>query len=205
MNTWNETALRATLLTCSLLSLLGALGCTSAYADEKKPYPRPGGSAAPSAGASVSAPPPEKEADIVDGHKPWAPTLDVVLPETASAPPTKDEWASAPRAWEVRVTDPSCKAWRIREWYRFSCGSREIEMISGSREDVAFTCQKTGRDSDACEDAAIIFPMRRGDRRAVEFLGWGNWGPEPDSILTAQFLEGDLHPLISHQGLRWDF
>ncbi|MEO5726371.1 MAG: hypothetical protein ABI134_22275 [Byssovorax sp.] len=204
MNTWNDTALGATLLTCSLL---GALGCTSAHADEKKPYPRPGGSAAPvtSASASAVAPPPEKVADIVDGHKPWAPTLDVVLPETASDPPTKADWASAPRAWDVRVTDPSCKAWRIREWYRFSCGSREIEMISGSNENVTFTCQKTGRDSDSCEEAAIIFPMRRGDRRAVEFLGWGKWGPEPDSILTAQFLEGDPHPLLSHQGLRWDF
>ncbi len=203
MNTWNDTALRATLVTCSLLSLLGALGGTSAFADEKKPYPRPGGSAAPA--ASASAPPPEKEADIVDGHKPWAPTLDVVLPEAASDPPTKADWASAPRAWEARVTDPSCKAWRIREWYRFSCGSREIEMISGSNENVTFTCQKTGRESDLCDDAAIIFPMRRGDLRAVEFLGLSKWGPEPDSILTAQFLEGDPYPLLSHQGLRWDF
>ena len=205
MNTSNDTALRATLLTCSLLSLLGALGCTSAYADEKKPYPRPGGSAAPGASASASAPPPEKEADIVDGHKPWAPTLDVVLPETASAPPTKAEWTSAPRAWEARVMDPSCKAWRIREWYRFSCGFREIEMISGSSENVTFTCQKKERDTLGCNEAAIIFPVRRGDRRAVEFLTWGKWGPEPDSVLTVQFLEGDTYPLLSLQGIRWDF
>lgn len=201
MNTCNDTALRAAFLTCSLFSLLGALGCNSAFADEKKPYPRPGGSAAPAASASASAPPPEKVADIVDGHKPWAPILDVVLPEIASAPPTKDDWESAPRAWEVRVTDPGCKAWRIREWYRFSCVSAaEIEMISGSRENITFTCHKQP-GNDTCEDTAIIFPVRRGDLRAVEFLRWGKWGPDPDSILTVQFLEGDTYPLISLQGI----
>nr|AYM52533.1 hypothetical protein [Aetherobacter fasciculatus] len=207
MNTWNTTAaLRQSLLACALLaSLAGALGCNSAFADEKRPYPKGGSSAAPAAGPSASAAPPEPEPDLVDGHKPWAPTLDVVLPEAASAAPTKVEWASAPRAWEVRITDPGCKAWRIREWYRFSCGFGEIEMISGSNENVSFTCAKTQQDSELCSEAAIIFPVRRGDRRAVEFLAWSKWGPEPDSILTEQFLEGDPYPMISLQGLRWDF
>ena len=206
MNTWNDAALRQSLLACALLPLLAsALGCNSAFADEKRPYPKGGGSAAPSAGPSASAAPPEKEQATVDGHKPWAPTLDVVLPEAASAAPTRDEWASAPRAWDVRITDPGCKAWRIREWYRFSCGYGEIEMISGSRESVSFTCVKTQKDSVLCDEAAIVFPVRRGDRRAVEFLAWSKWGPDPDSILTEQYLEGDPYPMISLQGLRWDF
>jgi hypothetical protein len=200
MKTWNDTTVRALLLACSLL---GAVSCNSAYADEKRPYPKPGGSAAPA--ASVTAMPAENEPKIIDGHKPWVPTLDVVLPGTASEAPTKEEWVSAPPALDVRVTDPGCKAQRIREWYRLSCGFGEVEMISGSRENVTFVCVKTGRDSLTCDEGAIIFPARRGDRRAVEFLSWSKYGLEPDAILTEQFLEGDPYPMISFQGLRWDF
>lgn len=200
MNTWNDTAVRGLLLSCSIAF---AVGCNSAFADEKKPSPKPYGSGAPA--ESASAPPPEPEAKIVDGHKPWAPTLDVVLPETPSAAPAKEEWVTAPAARDVRVTDPGCKAQRIREWYRFSCGFGLVEMISSAREGVSFACVKTQRDSEFCDDAAVIFPMRRGDVRAAQFLRWGKWGPEPDAFLTAQFLEGDPHPQISLQGIRWDF
>ncbi len=198
MTTWNGTALRATLLTCSLV---GALGCNSAFAGEQKPGPKPHGSGAPSA----SAMPPEAPAKLVDGHKPWAPTRDVVLPDVASDAPTKEEWLKAPAALDVRVMDPGCEAHRIREWYRFTCGLGLVEMISGAREGVTFTCTKTQPDTEFCSEAGVVFPVRRGDRRAFQFLGWSRWGPEPDSFLTEQYLEGDTSPSISLQGLRWDF
>lgn len=202
MRTWNDTALTGLLLACSLV---GSVSCNSAYADEKKPYPKPYGSGAPSAGASASAKPPEPEAKPVDGHKPWAPTLDVVLPDVASDPPTKEEWVKAPSAWDVRLTDPGCKAQRIREWYRLSCGFGEVEMISGDSASVSFACLKSAIDSEVCEDGAVIFPARRGDRRAFQFLRWGKWGPEPDALLSEQYLEGDTWPSISLQGVRWEF
>lgn len=201
MRTWNDMALRGLLLACSLL---GGVSCNSAFADEKKPSPKPYGSGAPSAGASASAKPPEPEARPVDGHKPWAPTLDVVLPDVASDPPTKEEWLKAPAAWDVRITDPGCKAQRIREWYRLSCGFGEVEMIAGGHEGVTFPCVKTTADSEVCDDGAVIFPVRRGDRRAFQFLTWGKWGPEPDAFLTEQYLEGDASPSISLQGIRWE-
>lgn len=200
MKTWNDIALRGLLLTCSVAF---AVGCNSAFADEKKPGPKPYGSGAPA--ASVSAMPVEAEAKIVDGHKPWAPTLDVVIPEAPSAAPTKEEWVKAPMAWDVRVTDPGCKAQRIREWYRFSCGFGLVEMISGPQEGVAFTCFRADPKSDLCDDASVVFPVRRGDLRSIQFLRWGKWGPEPDAFMTEQFLEGDPYPLMSLQGVRWEF
>lgn len=202
MNPWNDTALRSALLVCGLL---GAAGCNSAHADEKRPSPRPYGSGAPSASASASASPPEPAAKMVDGHSPWAPTLDVVLPDAPSAAPTREEWEKAPTAWDVRVTDPGCRAQRIREWYRVSCGVGVAEMISGPIVGVTFVCAKTSADSQVCDDSAVIFPARRGDLRAVQFLRWGKWGPEPDAFLTEQYLEGDPAPLISLQGVHWGF
>ena len=151
MRTWNDTALGGLLLACSLVF---AVSCNSAFADEKKPYPKPHGSGSPAAGASASAKPPEPEARPVDGHKPWAPTLDVVLPDGAG---------------------------------------------------VSFVCLKTTVDSDLCDDGAVVFPARRGDRRAFQFLRWGKWGPDPDALLTEQYLEGDTSPSISLQGVRWEF
>jgi len=200
MKTWNDTALRSLLLACSLL---GAAGCNDAYADEKKPYPKPGYSASPS--ASAIAPPPEVAPTLIDGHKPWAPTLDVVVPEVASDPPTKDEWTSAPVALDVRVTDPGCKAQRLREWYRVTCKFAQLEMIAGSHEGVSFGCFKETRDSEFCDQDSIIFPARRGDSRAAEFVTWSKWGPEPTAIMTEQFLEGDPYPMISVHGLHWGF
>jgi hypothetical protein len=202
MNTSNDTAVRAALLVCGLAFVAG---CNSAYADEKKPYPKPHGSGAPYASASASATPPEPAAKMVDGHSPWAPTLDVVLPDVPSAAPTKEEWEKASPARDVRVTDPGCKAARIREWYRFSCGSGLAEMISGAHEGVTFNCFRSSRDFELCEDASVVFPARRGDLRAVQFLRWGKWGPEPDAFLTEQYLAGDPAPLISLQGVHWDF
>lgn len=202
MKTWNDTALHGLLLTCSLAFVMG---CNSAFADEKRPGPAPYASGAASANPSVSAKPAEPDAVLVDGHKPWAPTLDVVLPETPSPAPTKEEWVKAPRAWDVRVTDPGCKAQRIREWYRLSCGSGPVEMISGSREGLTFNCSLSTVDFPFCDEASVVFPARRGDSRAVQFLRWGKWGPEPDAVMTEQFLEGDAYPQISLQGVRWDF
>lgn len=200
MKTWNPTALHGLLLTGPLAF---AIGCNPAFADEKRPGPKPYASGAPS--ASATAMPAEPEVKIIDGHKPWAPTLDVAIPETPSAAPTKEEWASAPQAWEVRITDPGCKAQRVREWYRVDCGFGLSEMISGPREGVTFGCLKTGGPSDFCDDAWVIFPARRGDVRAIQILRWGKWGPDPDAFLTEQFLEGDPCPQISVQGVRWEF
>jgi hypothetical protein len=202
MNRWNEEALRAALAALSL----AAAGCGEAHAgppkDKGKDYDR----AAASASASVSALPPEPEVPLVDGHKAWAPAFDVAVPETASEAPAKEDWAAAPLAGEVRITDSSCRAQRLREWYRLTCKfGQRVELISGRREDVSFGCFMTRREDSFCDEVWVIFPARRGDRRAFDFLRWGKWAPEPDAIVTEQFLPGDPGPIISLQGIRWGF
>lgn len=189
-----------------VLTLAALAGCRSARADQR-PNPKKdyAGAAAPS--GSASAPPPEPEPKPVDGKKPWAPSFAAIAwPDRPSDPPAKEEWKTAAEAPEVRITQPGCKARRIREWYRLECGfARWNEMISGAREGVSFGCAKERRDEDGCSETWIIFPARRGDRRAFEMFSWGKWGPSPDAIATEQFLEGDDHPSISIQGIRWSF
>ena len=190
------------------LALAGVSDGGSALAgprpDPRKDYAKSGSSAA----ASASAPPLEAPAKLVDGHKPWVPALDVKVPETASDPPAKAEWESAAVAKEVRVLDPGCKAQRIREWYRISCdAAQRIEVISGGREGVSFGrfIEKPNPDFDFSDTAWVIFPARRGDRRAFEFFKWAKWGLAADAVVTEQFLEGDALPWISVHGLHWGF
>jgi hypothetical protein len=192
------------------LALAGASDGGSAIAgprpDPKKDYAKSGASAA----ASASAPPQEEaKAVLVDGHKPWAPTFAVTVPETASDPPAKEEWESAAVAKEVRVLAPGCEARRIREWYRILCKfSQRIEVISGGREGVSFGrfFKDGSRDgSDFADLGWVIFPARRGDRRAFEVFTWVKWGLSADTIITEQFLEGDAVPWISVHGLHWGF
>jgi len=189
-----------------LVVIVGGSAVAGPKPDPKKDYSKPGYSAEASASAPPKDEPPPK---AVDGHNPWAPTLDVSVPETASDPPAKGEWESAPVAKEVRVLAPDCKAQRIREWYRITCdGAQRMEVISGGREGVSFGrfFKSAKRDDfDFADLGWVIFPARRGDRRAFEVFYWGKWGPEPGSIITEQFLEGDSVPWISVHGLHWGF
>jgi hypothetical protein len=182
------------------LALAAGVAAAGPRQDPTKGYP----SATPSASASEL--PPEKKPDVVDGHKPWVPTFDVKVPETASEKPTKEEWEKAKTATEARVTQPGCDVKRVREWYRIACTSASwMGMIGGTREGVSFGCKKRQKDDTNCDVVSVEFPARRGDRRAFELFYWSKWGPAPDAIVTEQFLEGDPGPMITVQGARWGF
>lgn len=140
----------------------------------------PDGSAAPAAG----------------GRPAYLPDLTQPPPPEARSPaPARDEWASAPLAPEVRVTDPGCKAKRIREWYRLECDAAYASLVSGSREEVTFG---PGRESYA---AWIVLPARRGDARVLLFSTTSKWSIVPDAIVSEQWLEGDPAPLITVTGV----
>ena len=91
-------------------------------------------------------------------------------PSDAKSPaPKKAEWASAPAATGVRVTDPKCAVKRIREWYRVDCADGYVSFLGGNREGV---------DVGAREEpygAWFIFPARVGDARVAQFLYRFKW------------------------------
>lgn len=142
----------------------------------------------------------------MNGKKPWAPVFAASVPETKSDPPTKEEWERAPDAPEVRITEPSCTAKRVREYYRVYCKFTSwVSLISGGREGVDLGCFQETKEAFACSDAWVIFPARRGDSRSFEFFIWSKYGPSPDAVMTEQFFEGDPYPLISVHGLHWGY
>lgn len=116
-------------------------------------------------------------------------------PEARSPAPAREEWASAPAAPEVRVTDPGCKVRRIREWYRFECSAAYASLVSGSREEVSFG---HGRES---YESWIVLPARRGDARVLLFSTQSKWSIVPDTIVSEQWLEGDPAPLVTVTGV----
>lgn len=146
--------------------------------------------------ALCAAAPADSAAPAASGRPAYLPDLTQPPPPEARSPaPAKDEWASAPVAPEVRVTDPGCKVQRIREWYRFECNAAYASLVSGSREEVAFG---PGRESYA---AWIVLPARRGDARVLLFSTTSKWSIVPDAIVSEQWLEGDPAPLITVTGV----
>jgi hypothetical protein len=197
------------LLALALAGSAGLSGCGRADAGEKKPYGFGSGPvASASASASASALAPDEIAPPPSSARgKWDPDLSAPpLPSDPSKPPALGDWASAPEAPEVRLTEPKCRVQRIREWYRISCKfEHAIERVTGSIEDVKIDCHTESPDEPFCDEAYVIFPARRGDRRVFEVFDMSRWGPQANAVISEQYLEGDKLPLITVEGLRWGF
>ena len=80
--------------------------------------------------------------------------------------PTAQEWKDADEVALARA-DPGCKALRVHEWLRIACrpwGSlAAIDLLAGPSEGVAFDARERG-------EQAVIFPVRRGDRRVLQIV-----------------------------------
>lgn len=187
------------------LVALACVACPEARADRGPPGPY---SATASPSASVSAPPLERQPAIEAGRKPWVPTPpQLPFPETKSDRPTKKEWITAPMANEVRRTQTDCKVQRIREWYRVGCeGHVAVSLVSGGRAGVDAGAIHLGDPDVSPSEVWVVFPARRGDARVFQLFRWSKWAPgEADAIVSQQYLDGDPHPLITVQGIRWGF
>jgi hypothetical protein len=107
----------------------------------------------------------------------WAGDVEAFTPPLAALaddPPT-DERSPRPTAEEWKHADEValsrehalCKARRVREWLRIACkpwGSlAAIDLLAGPSEGVAFDARESG-------EQAVIFPVRRGDRRVLQIV-----------------------------------
>jgi hypothetical protein len=93
------------------------------------------------------------------------------FPEKRSPMPKKAEWEAAPLVAIDRATPETlfrlregdrngCEARRLLEWVQIHCEARGgMTLLGGNADGISL-----GRDSNA------VFPVRRGDRRVIEFL-----------------------------------
>jgi hypothetical protein len=121
------------------------------------------------------------DADVdgdADASEPSYPAFDEApFPEEKSARPTNDEWKTAP---DVAFSEGSmtgggtCKFQRLREWIRMRCSitTAQITLMCGNPEDVYMVLDPIPPDWELFPAAAeLVFPVRRGDRRLIEWQG----------------------------------
>jgi hypothetical protein len=136
--------------------------------------------------------------------------------EERSAEPRATEWASAPQVAIDRsnpglfaeTTGPSfshCEVRRVREWLRIHCAinTGAVSLLGGNRDGLAIRLDPTRHEEWTTfpEGAEIVLPVRRGDRRVIEWLGieFGYKGMnsvEPAFVLSEQWASGDDRPII---------
>lgn len=129
--------------------------------------------------------------------------LDADVPGPDKSPvPTAKEWLSATPAKLSRTSQAAvgCDATRVREWLRVRCPIKTyaISLLGGSNENLSFWIgpEKEGQPGE------VQFPLRRGDRRVVQF--WmagkdadGNVAPVPSIVLQEQWVEGEASPTVT--------
>jgi hypothetical protein len=141
------------------------------------------------------------------------------FPEERSAEPGAKEWASAPRValdrasslhfdgWK-RPPTPDCEARRVREWMRIRCTiiTGALALLGGDREGLAMRLDPLPKEEwrTIPEGAEVVFPVRRGDRREIEWLGieFGYHAMSsvvPAFVLSEQWAPGDDGPMIVAQ------
>lgn len=197
------TLFAAALVGVSALLPPSAVHAQGAYPDKggKKGAADPASEASAQLSAALEAP----AASAVDGHKPWVPVRDVPPVPTEDSPvPTKAEWDASPIAKEVRVTEPGCRAQRIREHYRIVCNRHAaIELIAGTRKAVTFGEFRESVDAWRPEEVWVVFPAKPGDRRFLQVYRRNKWGKALDAQISEVFLEGEPFPRITVQGHRF--
>jgi hypothetical protein len=129
--------------------------------------------------------------------------LDADPPGTEKSPsPKAAEWASASKVKLTRVGPAAsgCIAYKVREWLRVRCPIKTfaVSLLGGSGEGVAFWI---GPEAEQ-QPGEVQFPMRRGDRRVVEFWTYGkdaagSFMPEPAFLVQEQWVDGEAAPTVT--------
>jgi hypothetical protein len=116
-----------------------------------------------------------------------------------------------PEAWKpttpVALTEPlpfGCNAYRTREWVKIRCSklaTSRIALLGGAREDVFLFLDRPKFENGIPEGAEVMFAVRRGDRRVIE---WSTFGESYDGpglpvvafMISESWAPGDPAPVI---------
>jgi hypothetical protein len=100
----------------------------------------------------------------------------------------------------VSAAGATCNAIRVREWLRIRCASKTfaISLLGGSNEGLAFWI---GPEADG-QPGEVQFPLRRGDRRVVQFWAAGKdaeggFQAKPLLVVQEQWVEGEAAPIVT--------
>lgn len=119
-----------------------------------------------------------------------------------SAVPTAKEWVDASPVKLTRTSPAAsgCSARRVREWLRVRCPAKTfaLSLLGGSNEGLAFWI---GPETEG-QFGEVQFPLRRGDRRVIQFWGTktdpaGVGELAPALVLQEQWVEGEAAPMVS--------
>lgn len=128
----------------------------------------------------------------------------IPIDEKDNKTPKLSDWQSATR---VRITRrgpraQGCRAWRKNAWLKVHCDARTtaVSLLGGAFKGVSMWMREPPAGAPAPEAAEIVFPIRPGDRRIVEFFSFGEtYGGSmvsPGLMLQEYWLEGASAPTI---------
>jgi len=125
------------------------------------------------------------------------------FPEEKTPMPKPADWKPAT---PVALTSPlprACNAYRVREWVKIHCSDRQtssLALLGGSSEGVGFFLVPSSFGG-APMGGDIIFPVRRDDRRMIEYSTFGDsyegvGTPEFDFMISESWAPGEPGPII---------
>lgn len=132
-----------------------------------------GSLAAPGVAAPTASAAPAASAARIDPPTPLPLLASMAFPTEATAMPKGKEWSQATEVALTSGAAPGCRAYVLREWLKINCHGQEntgvIRQLAGSQTGVAVWVTpgvSVDHYVQPGDTAEIIFPVRRGDRRA---------------------------------------
>lgn len=149
-----------------------------------------GPTAAPSAAPDAGAPLPRFDAEPFSEEK---------TPRPGAA-----EWKPTT---PVALTEPlpfGCNAYRYKEWVKIRCSklaSASLALLGGNREDTFLFIDRPPQPDWPPQGGEVMFAVRRGDRRVIEWSTFGDsydgpGAPEVALMVSESWAPGDAAPVI---------
>lgn len=119
-------------------------------------------------------------------------------------PPTAAEWKPTVPVALTGATHAGCNAYRLREWVKIRCSklsTSALALLGGAREGVTFYLDQDQWKSPVPPGGEAMFPVRRGDRRVIEWSTFGDsyegpGAPEVAFLISESWAPNDPGPTI---------